>query len=90
MTASLAAASSAGVAATLAPAAASARVFSAVRFQTVTSCPRPSSLCAMAAPILPVPAIPILNVSLLAGRASVDTRGAVGSNWRATNIAVEI
>ncbi len=52
-------ASFAGVAATFAPAAASAVVFSAVRFQTVSSWPQFISRTAMAAPMRPVPAIPI-------------------------------
>src|SRR5882724_3785130 len=55
----------AGVAATFAPAAASARVFSAVRFHTVTSWPSDSSRWAIAAPILPVPAMPIFTRLLL-------------------------
>ena len=58
MIASDLAASSAGVAATVAPASASGLVLSADRFQTVTLCPTSISRKAMAAPILPTPAIP--------------------------------
>src|SRR5215472_11207092 len=56
MTASALRASSAGVAA---PAAISGFNLSAERFHTVTVCPTSMSRCAMAAPILPIPAIPI-------------------------------
>src|SRR4029450_1337796 len=59
MTASLLLARSTGVAATAAPAAATGFTFSAERFQTVTVCPTSISRCAMAAPILPIPPIPI-------------------------------
>ena len=55
-TASLAAASSAGVCSIFKPV---ARAFSGVRFQTATSCPTLASLAAIAAPILPMPATPI-------------------------------
>src|SRR5690349_13584316 len=58
-------ASAAGVAATLAPAAATSRVLSGVRFHTVSSWPRPIRRCAMAAPIRPVPAIPTFIPLLL-------------------------
>src|SRR5258708_7310107 len=59
MTASALRASSAGVAATAAPAAVTGFNLSAERFHTVTLCPTSMSRCAMAAPILPIPAIPI-------------------------------
>ena len=49
-------ASACGVSATLKPV---ARALSALRFQTIISCPRLDKRAAMAAPILPVPAIPI-------------------------------
>ena len=52
-------ASSAGVAATAAPASVTGFSLSAERFHTVTLCPTSISRCAMAAPILPIPAIPI-------------------------------
>ena len=55
-TVSLAAASSAGVLATFNPV---ARALSALRFQTIISCPRLASRAAMPAPILPMPATPI-------------------------------
>src|SRR5256886_2522003 len=51
------AARSAGVGATFSPV---ARALSAVRFQTIISCPRPASRAAMPAPILPMPAMPTL------------------------------
>src|SRR6266513_2064682 len=41
------------------------RAFSAVRFQTFTSCPSPPRRCAIAAPILPVPAMPIFMTRYL-------------------------
>src|SRR5215468_11205775 len=59
MTASALLASSAGVAAAAAPAAVTGFNLSAERFHTVTLCPTSMSRCAMAAPILPIPAIPI-------------------------------
>ena len=59
MTASEPFAKSAGVAATAAPASASGLVLAADRFQTETLCPTSISRCAMAAPIFPMPAIPI-------------------------------
>src|SRR4029077_18372117 len=59
MTASLAAATAAGLATTLAPAAASGVVFAAVRFHTVTWCPTSMSRAAMALPMAPSPATPI-------------------------------
>src|SRR5262249_20491447 len=59
MTASALRASSAGVAAAVAPAAVTGFNLSAERFHTVTLCPTSMSRCAMAAPILPIPAIPI-------------------------------
>src|SRR5438067_6079182 len=57
ITTSDAAARSAGVGATLSPV---ARALSGLRFQTIISCPRPASRAAMPAPILPMPAMPIL------------------------------
>ncbi len=48
----------AGVAATVAPAAASGFALSAVRFHTVTAWPTSISRCAIAAPIMPRPATP--------------------------------
>ena len=75
MIASDLAASSAGVAATVAPASASGFVLSADRFQTVTLCPTSISRSAMAAPILPTPAIPTsmatLPFVLAAGRYAI-------------------
>src|SRR5947207_13917790 len=59
MTASALRASSAGVAAAAAPAAVTGFSLSAERFHTVTLCPTSMSRCAIAAPILPIPAIPI-------------------------------
>jgi len=59
MTASAFFASSAGVAATVAPASASGLVLAADRFQTETLWPTYISRWAMAAPIFPMPAIPI-------------------------------
>src|SRR4030088_1099732 len=59
MTASAVLASSAGVATAFAPASVTALSFSAERFHTVTVCPTSMSRCAIAAPILPIPAIPI-------------------------------
>src|SRR6516225_7914849 len=59
MTASASRASSAGVAAAAAPAAITGCNLPAERFHTVTLCPTSMSRCAMAAPILPIPAIPI-------------------------------
>src|SRR5674476_1043389 len=59
MTASLAAATAAGVAATLAPASASALVFSGERFQTVTWWPTSISRAATLPPMAPRPATPI-------------------------------
>src|SRR3984957_11689304 len=59
MTASLAAATAAGLATTLAPASASGAVFAAVRFQTVTWCPTSMRRAAMALPMAPSPATPI-------------------------------
>ncbi len=59
MTASALRASSAGVAAAVAPAAITGFNLSAERFHTATLCPTSMSRCAMAAPILPIPAIPI-------------------------------
>ena len=59
MMASALLASSAGVAASRAPASATGLVLSAERFQTVTLWPTSISRCAMAAPILPMPAIPM-------------------------------
>src|SRR5258706_12509930 len=58
MMASLAPASSAGVAATVAPTAASGLALSAERFHTVTLWPTSINRCAMAAPIRPRPATP--------------------------------
>src|SRR5689334_10349059 len=67
MTTSLALASSAGVAATAAPAVASGLHFSAERFQTVSVWPTLIRRCPIAAPILPRPATPIfIAVSLCA------------------------
>src|SRR5207248_8695376 len=57
ITTSDAAARSAGVGATFNPV---ERALSAVRFQTIISCPRPASRDAIPAPILPMPAMPIL------------------------------
>src|SRR5580704_8368584 len=65
MTASLAAATAAGLATTLAPASASGLVFAAVRFQTVTWCPASMSRAAMALPMAPSPATPICIRALL-------------------------
>src|SRR3982074_1256790 len=59
MTASAVLASSAGVAPAFAPASVTALSLSAERFHTVTVCPTSMSRCAIAAPILPIPAIPI-------------------------------
>src|SRR5215475_8535524 len=59
MTASALRASSAGVAAAAAPAAITGCNLLAERFHTVTLCPTSMRRCAMAAPILPIPAIPI-------------------------------
>src|SRR5215471_6415739 len=59
MTASASRASSAGVAAAAAPAAVSGFNLSAERFHTDTVYPTSMNRCAMAAPILPIPAIPI-------------------------------
>src|SRR5580692_10201002 len=59
MTASLVAATAAGLATTLAPACASGAVFAAVRFHTVTWCPASMSRAAMAPPMAPSPATPI-------------------------------
>ncbi len=67
MTSSAPLASSRGVAATIAPAAASAVVFAAVRFHTVTAWPTPNKRPASAAPMRPVPAIPIFNGSSIVG-----------------------
>src|SRR5262245_1951113 len=53
------AAGSAGLAATAAPAATRCLSLSAERFQTVIVCPTSMSRWAMAAPILPIPAMPI-------------------------------
>src|SRR5262245_10822 len=72
------AASSAGEAATVAPASASGLVLSADRFQTVTLCPISISRSAMAAPILPTPAIPTSITSYsafpLRGRYAIPPR----------------
>src|ERR1700730_14510120 len=65
MTASLAAATAAGLSTTLAPASASGAVFAAVRFQTVTWCPASMSRAAMAPPMAPSPATPICIRALL-------------------------
>lgn len=53
-----------------------------LRFQTITSCPKLSSRVAMAAPILPMPAIPIFNCRSrgLFPEPYVDTSGGVESN----------
>src|SRR5262249_32112088 len=59
MIASLLLASSAGVAATAAPAAAIGLGFSWGRFHTLIVCPTPLSRFAVAAPLLPFPAMPI-------------------------------
>src|SRR5215831_18407018 len=59
MSASFLLGTSAGVAATAAPAAAIGLALSAERFHTVIVCPTSMSRCAMAAPILPIPAMPI-------------------------------
>ena len=56
-------ASAEGDAATLAPAAASGAVLSALRFQTVTWCPTSIRRSAMAAPIRPTPAMPMCMVA---------------------------
>src|SRR5580658_3486393 len=58
-TASLAAATAAGLSTTLAPASASGLVFAAVRFHTVTAWPTSISRAAMALPMAPSPATPI-------------------------------
>ena len=50
-----------GVDATFAPADASARALSALRFHTVTSWPRLKKRRAIAAPILPIPTTPIFT-----------------------------
>src|ERR1700722_17142407 len=65
MTASLAAATAAGLSTTLAPASASGLGFSVVRFQTVTWCPTSMSRAAMAPPMAPSPATPICIRALL-------------------------
>src|SRR5262249_7503798 len=59
MTASALRASSAGVAAAVAPAAITGFNLSAERFHTGTGCPTSMSRWGSAAPILPIPAIPI-------------------------------
>src|SRR6478735_2081885 len=59
MTTSTAPVSSAGVLATPAPASASALVFSAVRFHTVSLWPTSISRAPMFDPILPMPAMPM-------------------------------
>src|SRR4051812_25256437 len=59
MTASDLLASSAGVATVCAPASVTALSLAAERFHTVTMWPASISRCAIAAPILPIPAIPI-------------------------------
>ena len=59
MTASDLSASSAGVATAFAPASVTGLSLSAERFHTVTLWPTSISRCAIAAPILPIPAIPI-------------------------------
>src|SRR5215831_2238921 len=59
MTRSQSRTSAAGVAATVAPAAASAWALAAVRFQTATLRPSPSRRPAIAAPMRPVPMMPM-------------------------------
>jgi hypothetical protein len=59
MIASAPSASAAGVATAVAPASVTGLSLSAERFHTVTLCPTSMSRCAIAAPILPIPAIPI-------------------------------
>ena len=60
----LAAAASAGVAATVAPFCRTGTVFSTVRFQTVTSCPAASSRADMREPMVPIPRKPTLPTRL--------------------------
>src|SRR3979411_3225365 len=51
------------------------RALSAVRFQTFASCPSPARRCAIAAPILPVPAMPIFITRYLLFESPLSSPG---------------
>src|SRR5207249_5670447 len=80
------AARSAGVATVLSPV---ARALSGVRFQTITSCPTPASRAAMAAPILPMPAMPIFMRGILMQRVNCFVIG-VGMNILRTALLIAV